>query len=96
MSSKDTQFKKGNPGGPGRPKGSVSGRKKCLQILDSLLDKSENQEKFADALQKQFDKNPVAFWRGIVLPLSPKDVKISPDNIAGIRIEFTNGHDSPC
>ena len=91
MPSEDTQFKKGQPGGPGRPKGSVSGQKKCMQVLDDLLDRSENQERFAKELQKAFEKNPVAFWRNIVLPLSPKDVKISSDDVTSIKIEFTNG-----
>ena len=52
MASSDTQFKKGNPGGPGRPKGSVCGRKKALAVLDEILGDENNLKLLRKQLQE--------------------------------------------
>jgi len=49
MPKEDTQFKVGNPGGPGRPKG---GRRVTLDKLDDMLAKAENLKTFEKALQE--------------------------------------------
>ncbi len=70
MPKEDTQFKVGNPGGPGRPKG---GRRVTIDKLDDMLAKAENLKTFEKALQEGFDKNPLSFWRTYVFPLLPKN-----------------------
>ena len=74
MPKEETQFKPGNGGGPGRPKGSVSGRTKSLQTLDAMLAKTDNQEKLMRHLQDMFDKNPSGFLLKFIYPLAPKNV----------------------
>lgn len=63
-------FEQGNPG---RPKGSVGGRARALMILDSMLAEEANLTKLRDALQVNFDKNPVHFFRQIIMPLVPHE-----------------------
>ena len=69
-------FQPGNPGGPGRPRGSVSGRLKCVQALDELLSREQNLTRLDEALQAEFDRNPSRFFRAYVMPLLPKDSKL--------------------
>jgi hypothetical protein len=69
------QFQSGhNSPGPGRPKGSVSGRARALQLLDSILAEEDNLALLREALQDNFRANPVRFFRQIIMPLLPKDV----------------------
>ncbi len=53
MEKKDTKFKIGNTLGRGR---GVSGRRKTLDELDKTLSKEGNVKRFADAIQKEFNK----------------------------------------
>ncbi len=69
MPKENTQFKVGNPGGPGRPKG---GRRATIDKLDDMLAKAENLKTFEKALQEGFDKNPLSFWKTYVFPLLPQ------------------------
>jgi len=67
-------FQLGQSGNPaGKPKGCVSGRAAALQVLDHLFNEEENRAKLAAALQKEFDKNPVNFFRHIIMPLIPRE-----------------------
>jgi len=68
----DTRFKKGNPGGPGRKPGSVGGRRLILQELDRVLAQEGNVEKFSNACQDEFNKDPLAFWYKYGMPLLPQ------------------------
>ncbi len=70
--------KSGNPGG--RRKGSVGGRSLALAVLDAMLAKSSNREKLARALQAKFSKDPVGFFRTMVMPLVPKEAKVAVEN----------------
>ena len=73
MAREDTQFKPGNPGGPGRAKG---GRAIALGILDGMLSEAGNQELLRQDLQKEFEAGPSKFFQRVVVPLLPKDVTI--------------------
>ncbi len=69
------QFQSGhNSPGPGRPKGSVSGRARALQILDALMAEEANLERLRAAMQASLEANPMRFFRQIIMPLIPKDV----------------------
>ncbi len=62
--------------GPGRPKGSIGGRAAALKTLDSILGEERNQENLRRALQASFDNDPVKFFKQIIMPLLPTEVKM--------------------
>ena len=56
-------FEKGNPGGPGRPKGSLSIRNRIKKAVE------ENPEKAKEIMQTALDKatdGDLGFWREVV------------------------------
>ena len=59
-----------------RPKGILGGRALALRTLDSVMAKEKNQENLANALQAHFDEDPIRFFKQIIMPLLPQDVKI--------------------
>ena len=69
-------FLPGNPGSGGRPKGSVGGRARALMLLDSILAEEENQKLIGDALRASIQKNPMQFFRQIIMPLLPRDLTL--------------------
>mgnify|MGYP003588776232 FL=1 len=69
--------------GPGRPKGSVSGRRQALALLDEILGEEDSKRAMRDALRQHLQKNPVAFFRQLVMPLLPSEAKIEVDNSGG-------------
>jgi hypothetical protein len=70
------RFQVGNPGGPGRPPGSVGGRRRALALLDDLLADESNLAALRDALQTRFDLDPADFWQRFVVPMLPKESKV--------------------
>ncbi len=93
MAKEDTQFKKGNPGGPGRPKG---GRRLTLEALDKMLAKADNLKQFEEELQIEFSKDALAFWKTYVFPLMPKDLRLvdEDDNpILGFNVTIKDSRD---
>lgn len=74
------QFEPGQTGNPiGRPKGSYGGRIMALASLDRLLAKKKNQKALIDALEKDLLKDPVYFFKTVVMPLLPREAKLSLD-----------------
>ena len=74
------QFESGQSGNPvGRPKGSYGGRIMALASLDRLLAKKKNQKALMDALEKDLMKDPVYFFKTVVMPLLPREAKLSFD-----------------
>jgi len=69
-------FLPGNPGSGGRPKGSVGGRARALMLLDSILAEEENQKLLGDAIRASIQKNPMLFFRQIIMPLMPRDLTL--------------------
>lgn len=65
---KDTKFQIGNTLGKGR---GVSGRRKCLDTLDKMLAMEGNQNKYMEALQEGFNKDPLKFVHKYVVPVMP-------------------------
>jgi len=59
-----------------RPKGTIGGRALALKTLDVMLGKDKNQENLMNALQAHFDADPVRFFKQIVMPLLPTEVKM--------------------
>lgn len=58
----------GNAGG-----NRYSGRTDALRVLDSMLKEAKCQEKLKDGLRRELLKNPVGFFKQIVMPLVPKE-----------------------
>ena len=63
----------------GRPKGSYGGRILALASLDKLLARKKNQKALILALEKELQANPVRFFRTVIMPLLPKESKLSFD-----------------
>ena len=99
MPSSDTQFKKGKPGGPGRPKGSVCGRKKALAVLDEILGDENNLKLLRKRLQEMVDKDPVKVLTQLGYPMMPKDAVLSITDGDGEGIVLNvqiNGNGNKC
>lgn len=65
-----TRFIPGGAPGPGRPKGSVSGRAKAIALIDEII--TDNADDLRAALLQEFRKNPVRFWTRYGFPLVPQ------------------------
>ena len=65
----------GNPGG--RPKGSHGGRIQALAGLDRLLARKKNQKALVRALEGELQKDPVRFFKTVIMPLLPKESKVA-------------------
>jgi hypothetical protein len=61
---------------PGRPKGRVGGRAKALLLLDSILGEDEVQNRMASELREAIMDDPVKFFRQIIMPLLPQEIKM--------------------
>ena len=72
----------GNP--VGRPKGSYGGRIAALAAMDQMLGKKKKQVALVKALEAEFDKDPVTFFKTFVMPLLPKESKVQLDKEDGI------------
>jgi hypothetical protein len=71
------QFQPGMCANPaGRGKGNVGGRAQALLLLDSLMAEEGNKAKLRDAMQANFNANPMRFFRQIIMPLLPRDVML--------------------
>ena len=64
----------------GRPPGSVSGRVQALQVLDGLLGKRLSKRYMTAALAKELKEHPIEFFKTIIMPLLPKESKVSVAN----------------
>ena len=81
-----SQFQPGESGNPnGRPKGSSGGRVQALAALDVMLAKKKNQRALVKALESEFLGDPVRFFKSIIMPLLPREAKLSLDHDGVIR-----------
>ncbi|HMO51252.1 MAG TPA: hypothetical protein PKA21_09010 [Kiritimatiellia bacterium] len=87
-----------------RPKGTLGGRALALRTLDSIMAKERNQVYLANALQEHFYADPVRFFKTIIMPLLPQDVKVRLSEEGGfswlslpdmIRMKASNASTSP-
>jgi hypothetical protein len=75
------KYQAGNSGNPaGRPKGSYGGRIMALASLDKLLARRKNQSAIIRALEKDLQANPVRFFKTVIMPLLPRESKLSFDH----------------
>ena len=79
-------FQPGQSGNPrGRPKGHYGGRIQALATLDRIMAKKANRARRAEALEAEFEKNPVAFFKSIIMPLLPRDALVTLQRDGAIR-----------
>jgi hypothetical protein len=70
-------YQPGQSGNPaGKPKGKVGGRAAALLELDSMMATTENRLVLRKALQEHFLADPVRFFKQIIMPLLPTEVKM--------------------
>ena len=62
--------------GAGKKPGTVGGRAKTLMLLDRILGEDRIQREMERSLREAILEDPVKFFRTIVMPLLPQDVKI--------------------
>ena len=80
------QFQPGQSGNPdGRPKGSKSGRMQAVGVLDSILKDEGTLATLREGLQKSLERDPVWFFRRIIMPLLPKDATVQLDKKGAIQ-----------
>jgi hypothetical protein len=94
------RFEAGESGNPnGRPKGSYGGRIQALAGLDKLLARKKNQQALIAALEKDLQKDPVRFFKTVIMPLLPKESKLSFDHdgivewrsLLGVTVKLKDG-----
>ena len=61
---------------PHRPKGTVGGRAKALLLLDKIIGEEEVQERMGQAIREAVTSDPMKFFRQIIMPLLPTEVKM--------------------
>lgn len=80
------QFVVGERGNPvGRPKGAYGGRIQALAALDKILGRKKNMASLEKALEVEFNRDPVRFFKEIIMPLLPKESKLELDRDGVIR-----------
>lgn len=77
------KFKPGNPGGPGRPKGSRNhdGLNVVLDMLKGFISDKKNILTLKNDFQVKFDKNPTRFYSSLIMPLLPKTIDIETSQV---------------
>ena len=74
-------FKAGASGNPrGRPKGSYGGRIQALAVLDRLMAGKKKQYALRLAMGQEFDRDPMKFFKTVIMPLLPKESKVAMDH----------------
>jgi hypothetical protein len=88
MPERKGRFVKGGTPGPGRPKGSIGGRKKFLQMFDDLCADKRAMERMKLALAAKVAGDPEAFIKEFLMPLLPKEslVQVEGEQKAAVRI----------
>ena len=94
------EFESGQSGNPGgRPKGSYGGRIQALAGLDKLLARKKNQKALIAALEADLQEDPVRFFKTVIMPLLPKESKLSFDHdgivewrsLLGVTVKLKDG-----
>jgi len=77
------KFRKGESGNPGGipkiiPEGKIGkGRTVALAVLDEMLARQPNRKLLLRTLEAEFREHPMAFFKMVIMPLLPKEGKVS-------------------
>ncbi len=89
-------FKPGESGNPsGRPKGAGGGRTLALANLDKMLARPRNQGLLIRALEREFKKDPVRFFRTMIMPLLPREARLELEHDGVIQWRSLMGGGEP-
>jgi len=78
-----------------------NGRQKAIGLLDQIFSESENLEKLKEALQLEFNSDPVKFFRDFAVALAPREIdtvgeglwaKLTPAEAADLMDKKTVGN----
>lgn len=72
----------GNPGG--RPKGRIGGRAAALATLDAIMADPKIQTRLGDEFKVLFDEDPIKFFKTILMPLMPQEMKAEIKSAGGV------------
>jgi hypothetical protein len=61
----------------------AQGRRAILGVLDTMLARTPNIQKLYQAMQEQFDTDPVGFVSHVALPFMPKSMNDSAEETVG-------------
>ena len=78
-------WKPGQTCPPESRKNSTGGRTLALRWLDQVLAEEGNEMKFKAAVREAFDKNPMRFFERFIMPLLPKEARLSLDSEGVIK-----------
>ncbi len=85
-------FKAGQSGNrKGRPKGTCGGRVLALAGLDQLLARKKNKDALIAALEEELHKDPVRFFKTVIMPLLPREARLSVDSDGIIQLKSLLG-----
>lgn len=74
-------FQPGRSGNPrGRPKGSYGGRMQALAVLDKLVATTRSQKALSRALEAELHRDPVRFFKTVIMPLLPRESRLAFDH----------------
>lgn len=83
-----------NPSGRNKLPKVGKGRVSAMRILDQLLDLGQNKHTLKQALQDEFDKDPVQFYKTFVLPFTPKETTLQDAMPRGVEILIVTGNNN--
>ena len=86
----DHLFKTGNPGGPGRKKGS---RSIAMEIIFDEFNK-HGRKKFREEMKKLVQLNPVAYYIKFILPIQPKEFQLTGKDGGAIVLSITKNDEA--
>ena len=61
-------------------KGGFGGRMMALHVLDKMLARRKKQSTLLRALEDEFDRDTIGFFKSIIMPLLPKEAKLTLDH----------------
>jgi hypothetical protein len=74
MPKEDGYFKKGNKMGKGRIPGSKNRLSMAREFILDTFEKGE--KKFVKALEEELDRNPLKYYKELMVPFNPKEFKV--------------------
>jgi hypothetical protein len=74
------KYERGQSGNPkGRPKGTFGGRMLALKKLDLMVARKKNQQRVINAMEAELQRDPVGFFKTVIMPLLPKESRVALD-----------------
>jgi len=62
------------------------GRKVAIEIIDIILSDGGNIHMLYSAMEDLFNEDPVAFFKDVVMPLTPKQHRVESDVVSKVKL----------